>query len=251
MTAEELQQYLAQLLRALPLDRYVERRFTALEETAKIPVDMEFHFRGMLRDREPKLADVLKHSRALILAEPGGGKSVVARAAVHELARTKKRIPIFAELKGYRSDLSALIAQAAPAAVLEPDLTVDGKPMARAYLLDGIDEIPRGMLPQLGADLQILFERDPNASVLLTARQAFYTAHRGSLPIITSLFHILDFSDKDIAEYVSKSNVDANGFLAAVRAADASEEIRNPFILWVMIERYRSVGALRRLGRKI
>ena len=119
MTAEELQQYLAQLSRTLPLDRYVERRFTALEETAKIPVDMEFQFRGMLRDREPKLADVLKHSRVLILAEPGGGKSVVACAAVHELARTKERVPIFAELKGYRSDLSLLITKAAPAAVLE------------------------------------------------------------------------------------------------------------------------------------
>ena len=69
----------------------------------------------------------------------------------------------------------------------------------------GSTRSPEACLPQLGADLQILFERDPNASVLLTARQAFYTASRGSLPIITSLFHILDFSDKDIAEYVSKS----------------------------------------------
>jgi hypothetical protein len=244
MTAQELQQYLAQVLRALPLDRYVERRFTVLEETATIPADMEFQFRGILRDREPKLADVLKHSRVLILAEPGGGKSVVARAAVHELARTKERIPIFAELKGYRNELSALITKAAPAAVFDPDLTVDGKPMSRLYILDGVDEIPRGTLSPLGADLQALFEKDPNASVLLTARQAFYSAHRGSLPSIASLFHVLDFSDKDIAQYVSKSDVDVDEFLAAVRAADASEEIRNPFILSVMIERFRNVGAL-------
>src|SRR2546421_12437198 len=108
MTAEELRQYLARLLSELPLDRYVERRFTALEDASGIPVDMDFRFRGMLRDREPKLADVLKHSRVLILAEPGGGKSVVARAAVHQFARQQDGVPIFAELKGYRGDLPAL-----------------------------------------------------------------------------------------------------------------------------------------------
>jgi hypothetical protein len=244
MKAEELQQYLAQLARSLPLDRYVERRFTASEDTGGIPVDMEFRFRGMLRDREPKLADVLKNTRVLILAEPGGGKSVVARAAVQHFAGDGARLPIFAELKAYRGDLSALITAAAPPAVRDPAAVVDGKPLSRSYVLDGIDEIPRGLLPQLGTDLQRLFEKDPSAPVLLTARQAFYAAHRDSLPTVTSLFHILDFSDKDVAEYVAKSNVNADDFLAAVRAADASEEIRNPFILSVMIEKYREEGAL-------
>jgi len=244
MTAEELRQYLAGLLRELPLDRYVERRFTALEDTGGIPVEMDFRFRGMLRDREPKLPDILKHSRVLILAEPGGGKSVVARAALHQFAREGGRVPVFAELKGYRGDLSALISTAAPAALLDPAAAVEARLVSRAYVLDGIDEIPRGTLPRLGADLQRLFEKDPSASVLLTARQAFYAAHRDSVPAVTSLFHILDFSDKDIAEYVAKSNVNAEAFLAAVRAADASEEIRNPFILYVMIEKYREEGSL-------
>ena len=133
MKAEELQQYLAKLARSLPLDRYVERRFTALEDTGGIPVDMEFRFRGMLRDREPKLADVLKNSRVLILAEPGGGKSVVARAAVQHFAGDGARVPIFAELKAYRGDLLALITAAAPPAVCDPAAVVDGKPLSRAH----------------------------------------------------------------------------------------------------------------------
>jgi hypothetical protein len=54
MTGKELRQYLARLLSDLPLNRYVERRFTALEDTGGIPVEMDFRFRGMLRDREPK-----------------------------------------------------------------------------------------------------------------------------------------------------------------------------------------------------
>src|SRR5690242_813502 len=104
MTNKQLQTYVDQLVSRLPLDRYVERRFTAADAEGGTPADMEFRFRGMLRDREPKLADVVKQSRVVVLAEPGGGKSIVARAAVHELARKGKRIPVFVELKEYRGD---------------------------------------------------------------------------------------------------------------------------------------------------
>jgi hypothetical protein len=48
---------------------------------------------------EPQLAEVLKHSHAIVLAEPGGGKSVVARAAVREPVAERKRVPVFSELK--------------------------------------------------------------------------------------------------------------------------------------------------------
>lgn len=244
MTKEDLQRYLSKLSVGLPLDCYVERRFTAASETGGVPVDMDLRFRGMLRDREPKLGDILKHTRILILAEPGGGKSVVARAAVHQLIRAQERVPIFAELKGYRGNLAALITKAAPPAILDLASSVDGKLLSRTYVLDGIDEIPRGMLEKLGIDLQKVFESDRNATVLLTARQAFYAAHRDSLPSITSLFHLLDFSDKDIAEYVTRSSLNTSTFLAAARSADATEEIRNPFILSVMVEKYREAGAL-------
>ena len=75
MTRVDLQQYLNKLLSELPLDRYLERRFTTASETGGIPVDMDLGFRGMLRDREPKLADTLKHSKCvwqLLLAHFGG-----------------------------------------------------------------------------------------------------------------------------------------------------------------------------------
>jgi hypothetical protein len=63
----------------------------------------------MLRDGEPKLADSLKHTRVLILAEPGGGKSVVACAAVHQFICNRERILVIAELKGYRGDPTLFI----------------------------------------------------------------------------------------------------------------------------------------------
>jgi hypothetical protein len=58
------------------------------------------------------------------------------------------------------------------------------------------------------------------------------------------VFHILDFSDEDIKEYLGKSGTDTDGFLDEVQRADANEEIRNPFILSVMAEKYRDAGAL-------
>jgi hypothetical protein len=244
MTAEELQKYLDQLASRIPLDRYVERRFTAATESGGVSVDMDLQFRGIFRDREPKLDDILKHTRVLVLAEPGGGKSVISRSAVHQFIRDKTRVPVFAELKEYSGDLGALISKNAMPQILDLRASVSGKAILRGYVLDGIDEIPRRLLLQLATDLQQLFEKEPSASVFLTARQAFYAAHRDSLPSVTSLFHILDFSDRDIAEYVAKSNVETNSFLGAVRAADASEEIRNPFVLSIMVEKYRDEGAL-------
>src|SRR5713226_3570020 len=108
MTGEELQQYLNHLASRLPLDRYMERRFTAANKSGGVSVESDFRFRGILRDREPKLDDILKHTRVLVLAEPGGGKSVIVRSAVHQFIRDKTRVPVFAELKEYSGDLGAL-----------------------------------------------------------------------------------------------------------------------------------------------
>jgi hypothetical protein len=239
MTITELQDYCDQLLSRLPLERYIERRFTAASEAARIPLDTELRFSRILRDREPKLQDVLKRSRVMVLSEPGGGKSVVARAAVHQLARAQEQVPVFIELKEYRGNLAELITRAVPPQMLAHDVSINGSFFSRAYVFDGIDEIPGICFPQFGKDLQELFDKEPAAHVLLTARHAFYAAHRDSLPSITSFFHILDFSDKDIAAYVEKSGENTEEFLKAIQAADASEEIRNPFILSVMIEKYR------------
>lgn len=243
MTNRDLQQYLGQLTEKLPLDLFIERRFTAATESAGIPVDMDVRFRGMLRDREPKLKDVLSHSRVLILAEPGGGKSLVSRCAVHEFI-SQGKIPIFAELKEYRGELATLLQKAAPDELLVPSASIDGAPLARSYVLDGIDEVPSELLSTLGEDLNGLFQRDPSAGVFLTARQAFYSVNRKSLPAIGSIFHILDFSDKDINEYLRRSHIDVNEFLTSVAAADAIEEIRNPFVLSIMVKKFQDDGAL-------
>ncbi len=100
MSNLERDDYIRRASEKAHLDRYIPRRFTAASETGEVPLE-DFRFRGLLRRREPKLAEILKHPRLLILAEPGGGKSVIARASVHEAVRAG-RVPIMVELKEYR-----------------------------------------------------------------------------------------------------------------------------------------------------
>ena len=88
-----------------------------------------------------------------------------------------------------------------------------------------------------------MLTNDKDARAFLTARQAFYVANRGSLPQFPAVFHILDFSDDDIREYIGKFGTEYEAFMNAVRQVDAADEIRNPFVLGVMLD-----GSLRPVG---
>jgi hypothetical protein len=180
----------------------------------------------------------------MILGEPGAGKSLVARAAVQGILRNSERVPVFTELKQYRGDLRKLLELSAPSSILGGIGSVNGEHLKRTYILDGVDEIPPESLTPFGKELEALLGYDNAASVLLTARQAFYVAKRDLLPQFPAVFHILDFSDDDIRDYLDKTRTNADAFLRSVQLADAEEEIRNPFVLSVMVERFGQVGEL-------
>src|SRR3989442_6039199 len=112
MIDSEREEHVRRTCERAPLDRHVPRRFTTASETGEIPLE-EYQFRGVFRERSPDLAELLQHPRLLVLAEPGGGKSVVARAAVHKSLEAG-RIPVLAELKEYRGDLIGLLRIVAP-----------------------------------------------------------------------------------------------------------------------------------------
>jgi hypothetical protein len=100
MTKRELNEYLERLKTRRSLDRYVERRFTAADASGGLPADLEYRSLCSFRSREPRLAELLTHPRAMVLAEPGGGKSITAHAAVLEILSKGERTPILIELKG-------------------------------------------------------------------------------------------------------------------------------------------------------
>ena len=72
MTQADLHQYLDQLLHDNPVDAlYVPRRFIALPESGSVSSDLDFRSYGMLREREPKLEELLTHPAIAIVADPG------------------------------------------------------------------------------------------------------------------------------------------------------------------------------------
>ena len=244
MTKQELTRYLETLKRQISLDRYVERRFTAADAGGGLPADFDYRFLGSLREREPRLAELLTHPRVMVLAEPGGGKSVIAQAAVLQILGKAERVPVLVELKGYRTDLPSLIRQSAPPEILDLAASVDGMRIRRTYVLDGADEVPRELIQQFATDFRTLLKADPDAHFFVTARQAFYVAEGSHFSEIPAVFHLLDFADDDIRQYVHKSGLKVAPFTEALRVADATEQVRNPFILSVIVDRFQQSGGL-------
>jgi adenylate kinase family enzyme len=221
-------------------ERFVPRRFKAVDELLALSAD-EWPYRGLFRNRDPQLPKILEHSRLLVLGEPGAGKSTVAWAAAEHLARQRSAngVPVFASLRSYDGNLRTLLETSA-----NPDI-LDCSDITRAYILDGVDEVPEAHRAALAPDLKNLLQKDKKARCLATSRQAFYIEHPGTLPPGFTAFQLLDFSDEDIREYATKHGLDVTGFWNALRDHDCLEEVRNPFTLSVMASTFRREGRLR------
>lgn len=217
------------------------RRFVSAENWAKATTQGGTRYLGMFRENEPDLPAILTHRRLLILGEPGAGKSTAAKAvALHLLTNNDTDVPILSSLKSYKGELRALLLQSAPATILDtPTIT-------RTFILDGIDEVPTAHRSTLRDDLTGLIASDASARLVLTARQAYYAQHPDAFPDGCTAYHLIEFDDDDIRACAAHAGVDADAFLHAAGEVDADEELRNPFVLTVMLERYQQE---RHLGR--
>jgi hypothetical protein len=131
-----------------------------------------------------------------------------------------------------------LLVQTAPAQVLDPPT------LRRTFVLDGVDEVPSNCRATLQRELKELLANDTTASVVLTCRQAFAAQHPEAFPPGLTTYHILDFDDENIDAYITHDGINPADFRAAVRNVDCEEEIRNPFVLTVMLEQYKAHGNL-------
>jgi ABC-type dipeptide/oligopeptide/nickel transport system ATPase component len=236
---DSLQEYRRRVAAMVP-PFLLPRRFTAAENWTKAATEDGNRYVGLFREQEPDLAAVLGHARVLIIGEPGAGKSTTALAIVQHVLNKDQAfsVPVFASLKSYDGDLRNLLLHQIPATIL------DDPALTRTYVLDGTDEVPpthRDTLPQ---ELDRLIATDAAATYVLTTRQAFHVRHPEAFPGNLHAYHLLNFDDKDIRAFTAQQAVTADNFLAAVREIGYEEEIRNPFALKVVTERYRAVGQL-------
>jgi hypothetical protein len=80
MTSAELREYLDHLVHdTLLMIGIIPHRFTALAESGSVSSDLDVGSHGFLREREPQLKELLTHPAIAIVADPGGGKSVLGK----------------------------------------------------------------------------------------------------------------------------------------------------------------------------
>lgn len=235
--ADNRQKHIEAMLEWSRLSLFLDRHFTTAESWNRTATEESFRYRGIFRDREPTLQRLLHHSRVLILGEPGSGKSSIAKAAVYQLSRDG-HISVPALLKGYRGDLKKLLGENAPSGILEH------QKIERTYVLDGLDEIPSQFLDQFAEELFSLSQADTKAKFVITSRQAFHAQHPSALSVQCDVFHVLEFGDSDVRKFAEANGVQSDGFMQAVSEADCEEGVRNPFILSVMVDRYKEQGRL-------
>lgn len=239
MTAQDrVAQYRTSLAAAQPTF-LIPRRFVAAETWTKATTD-GIRYLGLFRENEPDLAAILTHKSLLILGEPGAGKSTMAHAITGNLLSdtSSNQLPVVARLRSYAGSLRDLLTQSTPIDVL------DAPGITRCYVLDGIDEAPASFRSTLRDEITALLISDPAARIVLTCRQASHAQHLKAFPDGMIVFHLLNFDDRDIKSAAVAKAVDVDKFLEAVRKVDCEEEIGNPLVLGVMLDRYKENGGL-------
>ena len=189
--------YRARLLTTCEVPFLIDRRLTISKDAGGYPPDIASAYRSALRAREPEIGDILSLPNMVVLAEPGAGKSTVTKTAALALLLRPDFLPVRISLLECSRDRSVrhLIAVALNGLALDADLKF-------YYLLDGIDEVPRELLERTSAEIAVIRDEDRTAGLLATSRQAFYVAHHHQLPQFHSVYHLLDFSNRDIVRYL-------------------------------------------------
>src|SRR5688572_14459968 len=167
-TTVRVNEYLHQLRAQHQDDGYIPRAFRTAEEWEKWS-DHDWH--GHRFGREPGLDSLLENRTAIVLGEPGSGKSTVAGEATR-LATDRGWVPVLLRLREFRGDLRSLVANAIPADVLTDAQAAP--PLPVLYVLDGLDEVGEDLITPLLEDLKELERGDSASRVLLTSRQAFF-----------------------------------------------------------------------------
>jgi hypothetical protein len=241
MTREQLIQYLQTAADNARLPFFIERYFRTDEEWERVAAH-DFRSAHLSSHAEITLQRVCASRAAIVLGEPGSGKSTFAKAALQRLI-AGGMVPLFAQLRSYNGNLAALLSQSAPPELVT-DPRVDGALMERVLVLDGVDEVPPRRLEELVADLRRTLGEDAHMHVLLTSRQAFYASHRDAFPPEIEPFYLLGFSERDVRAFIEHRGGHADAFLGQVETFRLWTEITNPFCLDVLYRMFVDTGHL-------
>ena len=241
MTRDEFNRYVGNVQQRAQRSSWLARSFTTAREWDHWS-SFEFGVHVHDFERDIQLDNVLAHRHAVVLGEPGSGKSVVARQAF-ELSAQQGLIPIFLPLAAYCGDLPTLIRQHASDETLRAT-HIEDTPAARLYIFDGYDEVAADRFRDFVSEINALVQNEPDSRILLTSRQAFFVGRQAQLAQPLEVFYILDFSDDDQDTVIRNAGVDRVAFRSAANLSHLSEELGNPLVLDALLKRFQDRGDL-------
>ena len=241
MTRDEFNRDVGNIQQRAPRSFWLARSFTTAREWDHWS-SFEFGIHVHNFERDIQLDNVLAHRHAVVLGEPGSGKSVVARQVI-ERAAQQGLIPIFLPLAGYSGDLPTLIRQHASDEALRAT-HIDDTPAARLYIFDGYDEVAADRLSDFVSEINALVQSEPDSRILLTSRQAFFVGRDAQFAQPFEVFYILDSSDDDQDAVIHNAGVDRVAFRSAAKLSHLSEELGNPLVIDALLKRFRDCGDL-------
>jgi hypothetical protein len=244
MNREEFTQYIESVRATHHLQFFIERFFRTNDDWERVAAH-EFRNISLSSRTEATLEQIIARGVAIILGEPGSGKSTVAKASVQR-AIDSGMAPLAAHLRSYDGDLLTLLEQSAPAELVRDGL-VDGIATERALILDGVDEVPHAFVDTFVADLERTIESGAYRHVILTARQAFFATNRSRFRNPPEMFYVLSLTERDVRAYIQHHGGNIDLFLAGIRNFGLWSEITNPFALEVLYRMFAETGALGRL----
>jgi hypothetical protein len=204
--------------------------------------------------------------RAVLLGDPGGGKTTAAQVLMHSAAQAGSPVPFMVTLRefaaqtavprsvaGYLQDrLEAFYQCPAPAGTVEQFLASG----TALVIFDGLDELPdAARRAEVTAIIERFCSEYPAARVLVTSRLLGYDQARLDDRLFTR-YRLGGFDDQQVAEYVGKWFAQEEGLdpaAAAGRAAaflaesEGVPDLRaNPLMLALMCVSYQGEGSIPR-----
>lgn len=167
MTRDDLNQYTDRLRSANEPTFFLDRFFKT-DDWERVA---GYDFRGLnlSGSAEITLDQVCDRPLAVVLGEPGSGKTTVAKAAVRLFLRRGK-VPILGQGRSYNGDLRDLLAQTAPPALVAGG-TADDVEVDRVLILDGLDEVPSSQLQRFIDELDATLLGDARGGTLVRGQR--------------------------------------------------------------------------------
>ncbi len=217
---------------------FIPRQFISRDDWDRACGEEYIRLRGLFRESNPDIQAILQHDRVVLIGEPGMGKTALAHACMLHFADNSS-FASFVSLSGYTGDLRQLFAGLDIAAA-----DVEGRPLARAYVLDGLDEVAGELREQFLSELFAMLGLAPNATVVLTCRQAIYEGLRNQIPQTFHEFYPLGFKSDDVLAYAAKRGLDPRLLDSELHRADLWLEASIPFVLRTLVDVVLQQGKL-------